>query len=550
MKKMKRFFALFLAMAMVLGMSMTVFAAESVGIKLGNMSSAEKIEYAKVIVADPSADSGWNFASDAVAQAYASAFELTGSATVAQKGRGSVAQTALWMLIKYQAEYTKTTVTNLPSGITAASADQIGKALSNAAGVASFTTLYDKATATEGATVPTSFNVSEAGVYAVRAEETGFTYQVMSGYVGFGPVNPETGSYPTLTGTTVVAKKTETTTNKTTTDQDHVVAIGDLVTYTINVNVPFINPNDTANRSFTITDSITGADYYLTGEDAVATVQMAGKDVVVTEGEGEDAVVKSGADLFDVDGTTFEIDLTSLINDANSNAGNGITVTYTARVTAVTVENTAQGHTGRSDYSSDTVNVFTGEIALSKYGEFLPGSTTERVALAGAVFNVYAADDIGADGQIKEGASPLKFDYKDESSEIVEGEDGTTGAVVDVAPHYLYNPDNTSTTASANVTTDVNGMLIVRGLNTGSYHFVEVEAPEGYSINADGANATLAVTGEAASIISAETSIVDTTLNALPATGGIGTTIFTVGGCAIMIVAAGLFFVSRRKASR
>ena len=44
--------------------------------------------------------------------------------------------------------------------------------------------------------------------------------------------------------------------------------------------------------------------------------------------------------------------------------------------------------------------------------------------------------------------------------------------------------------------------------------------------------------------------IVNTKLVALPSTGGIGTTIFTIGGCAIMIVAAGLFFATRRKAEK
>ncbi len=42
-------------------------------------------------------------------------------------------------------------------------------------------------------------------------------------------------------------------------------------------------------------------------------------------------------------------------------------------------------------------------------------------------------------------------------------------------------------------------------------------------------------------------SIPNTRLAQLPSTGGIGTTIFTIGGCAIMVVAAGLFFASRRK---
>ena len=35
-----------------------------------------------------------------------------------------------------------------------------------------------------------------------------------------------------------------------------------------------------------------------------------------------------------------------------------------------------------------------------------------------------------------------------------------------------------------------------------------------------------------------------------PSTGGIGTTIFTIGGCAIMIIAAGLFFATRRKTEK
>lgn len=42
--------------------------------------------------------------------------------------------------------------------------------------------------------------------------------------------------------------------------------------------------------------------------------------------------------------------------------------------------------------------------------------------------------------------------------------------------------------------------------------------------------------------------ITNTKLASLPSTGGIGTTIFTIGGCAIMIIAAALFFASRRRA--
>lgn len=44
--------------------------------------------------------------------------------------------------------------------------------------------------------------------------------------------------------------------------------------------------------------------------------------------------------------------------------------------------------------------------------------------------------------------------------------------------------------------------------------------------------------------------IPNTKLSTLPGTGGIGTTIFTIGGCAIMIAAAGLYFASRRKENK
>ena len=42
----------------------------------------------------------------------------------------------------------------------------------------------------------------------------------------------------------------------------------------------------------------------------------------------------------------------------------------------------------------------------------------------------------------------------------------------------------------------------------------------------------------------------DTKLSALPSTGGIGTTIFTIAGCLIMVAAAGLFFASRKRTNK
>ena len=103
--------------------------------------------------------------------------------------------------------------------------------------------------------------------------------------------------------------------------------------------------------------------------------------------------------------------------------------------------------------------------------------------------------------------------------------------------------------------------MIVRGLNVGTYNFTEKTAPKGYSVNENAAKATLEITTEgensngevvdgvtiAKEILEAATSMTNTKLSALPSTGGIGTTIFTIGGCAIMVIAAGLFLATRRK---
>ena len=128
-----------------------------------------------------------------------------------------------------------------------------------------------------------------------------------------------------------------------------------------------------------------------------------------------------------------------------------------------------------------------------------------------------------------EAATPLKFKLQENGN-------------------YRYAPD--AEDASTVVKTNAEGKIVVEGLNVGTYHFKETKAPEGYSINTDGKDITLTQTGVATAIVKASGKLNDTKLNALPSTGGIGTTIFTIGGCAIMIVAAGLFFATRRKTQK
>lgn len=143
------------------------------------------------------------------------------------------------------------------------------------------------------------------------------------------------------------------------------------------------------------------------------------------------------------------------------------------------------------------------------------------------------------------------------------------------------------------IISDEDGQLEIKGLEGSeegtTYYLKETKAPEGYSVNShvvtivikqhldditgklanwaveiDGDDTTsfnVTYTGTTTTVerhdyIKAEDSenpgynIYNTKISSLPSTGGIGTTIFTIGGCLIMIVAAGLFFASRRKSAK
>lgn len=475
MSKVKRILSVIMAMVMVLAMSVPTFAAgENATITLKRFDKANKVEYMQIIQKDETKTSGWAFTNGA-GKCFTEAFELTDSEDAQQQ--------VIWGLIKYNDNSVK-----LPTGVTATAA-KIDLALSKVAALTGFTVAKNKE----------SIEVNAAGVYAIKAEETGFTYKTATAYVGFGE------PYPTLTGAEVTAKKSPTSVDKIVADDDHVVAIGDIVTYTIKAYVPFIDAANTDNRTFTITDKITGADYYLAGPNSVNNVTMVGKDGQV------------GTIVVNEDGKGFTIDLSELVADtSNPNAGKKITVTYTAKVKELTVENTAGSHTADATYGGNNVPVklFTGEITLLKYGD-----SDEANVLKDAEFEVSK----------DEAATPLKFKLQENGN-------------------YRYAPD--AEDASTVVKTNAEGKIVVEGLNVGTYHFKETKAPEGYSINTDGKDITLTQTGVATAIVKASGKLNDTKLNALPSTGGIGTTIFTIGGCAIMIVAAGLFFATRRKTQK
>lgn len=66
MKKMRKIFAVLLTLAMVLGMSMTAFAADAKAIiTLKNFDKANKVEYMQIIQKDETKTSDWAFTNGA-----------------------------------------------------------------------------------------------------------------------------------------------------------------------------------------------------------------------------------------------------------------------------------------------------------------------------------------------------------------------------------------------------------------------------------------------------------------------------------------------------
>lgn len=306
---------------------------------------------------------------------------------------------------------------------------------------------------------------------------------------------------------------------------------GDAVDYTITTTIPMYSENY-KNVTFTVKDTLANGDLKLTSGDI--TVKANGEPV--------------GGNACTIEGNTADSTEYTVTFDSTwvlANKGANIEISYQATVTSSKVNNDSHDNTATLTYSTttkdtsvkeDTEKVYSFDIGGEVTGDIFQktGEGNDQDALAGAEFTLYTDED-------------CKIPY---TNELYDGK-------------------------TATYTTLEDGNIYITGLDAGTYYLKETKAPTDYSLNDTVYKIkitptienevlkswTIAVNDEIVRTFTVdngtvdkvgdtETEIKNTKLANLPETGGIGTTIFTIGGCVIMIAAAGLFFASRRKSAK
>lgn len=278
------------------------------------------------------------------------------------------------------------------------------------------------------------------------------------------------------------------------------------------------------------------------------------------------------------DGADFKVDFTDKMNgDEQFDINDKLIIEYEAKVTSdlpakqvavnkaiLTYSNDPTNDSSLGTTSSEA-NVYSYQMILSKFAQDTNG-VLKNVRLSGAQFELYKDETLISFTT----ASETTADGKTFTKYIV-AESGTSGATTTLTVH---NQGDATITLPSGIINEGGhlGDLYIFGLSEGTYNLKEITAPDGYilpdqpfvlniedTIGEMGYVATLEFSGSHAgsgSIVNTNgysdshtltADITNTPGAALPETGGMGTTLFTVIGLVLMC-AAGVFFAMKRRA--
>ena len=282
---------------------------------------------------------------------------------------------------------------------------------------------------------------------------------------------------------------------------------------------------------------------------------------------------------FDVDETVdFKI---TILNLKSFTAGDTLTLTYTAELSldasstdmnvATLIYSNDPTDPSKTGKVSSDAKIYSYRYIFSKFAQNDQNHLL-NMSLAGAEFQLYR---VGADNS----TSLIKFSTKEVSYEV----DGQTLTYT----KYIVNPDGATdtiltdndgpaNTANTNTQGGHLGEAVIFGLAEGTYHLVETKAPNGYILAEEPFVITIndtigAQTGvvtefsangshvgtignifnvrfEGGTTLTVWSDITNMAGDALPETGGMGTTLFTILGVLLMAGALA-FFTSRKRNS-
>lgn len=294
-------------------------------------------------------------------------------------------------------------------------------------------------------------------------------------------------------------------------------AKGDIVPFSISTVFPTY-PDNAVNRVFKVGDSLTGMELVVDDGHAF-TIEVGGTEVTpstegVTVKKADGTQVAAFAELNGQAGFTVEFSNDYILDHGNE----GVEISYSGKITSaehtdpdtnkVTVEFSRNPY---DDTTSETEDIT--HITFYAFGIKKVDGADQSTVLKGAEFSVYKADQIGSDGQLIEGATPIL----------------------------------------AGLTTDDQGLLTIDGLGEGTYYLVETKAPIGYQLDStphkfvieDQSPAENTFAGHIVNEGDPE-EIVNTKNPVLPSTGGAGTIALTAAGV-VLIAGAAAFIVRARK---
>ncbi len=565
MKRMKKLLAVMLAAIMVMSMGTSAFAASATyELTIQSTTNSDHTYTAYQIFSGDLANDGVTltniaWGSDVSTTGLADAL-LASTLSIGTVTYNNTEYETLGALMKaYFTDSSSVTATGVASLLaTYASNSDFAEAF------AEFIKGYTTGSGTSTSTASTSTNSNGYYTYTISGLSAGY-YLITDSYTGSAETegNTSVSDYilKVVASTTVTSKAVYSTITKTVGSATSADAyIGESLDFTLTVSVPDITDysdgyvatiTDTLSNGLTY-DSNSGVTVTITGTDATGATFSVSATKVDSGNAGYTLEVPSGAGgTITVSFANLYSYLTSLTVNTSSTVdltkGVTITIAYKAALNSSAVIG--------SGTAAIAGNYNTATLTYSNN----PNDSTSTGKSTSTV-NVYAfaltINKIDSNGQAI---------TSDNASFVLYKTEGGT--------NYYYSVSNgviswVTDEADATTITTSDGTVTVSGLEDGTYYLKETEAPDGYNLDSTVhtivIEATYDNTGVTSLIISSDggtatdgdlstgtvtTKITNSKGTELPATGGIGTTMFYVVGM-ILVLGAAVMLVTRRRVGR